>query len=192
MERAIADVITYRFIANPTATRDLGPDFGSVQEGGVVTDLTELEMPCMCAALRGAARSAAQLYDLVLEPTGLKATQFFILKTIAEAGEIPQWKFARDHAVAVETLSRRFATLRRKRLIAVRTGNHGEQIYSLTAEGSQTFGRALPYWERAQARLKQTLGRPQSQLLLQLCQRTAEAARDAQQLRTSNASAHAA
>ena len=149
-------------------------------------DLSALDAECICAALRRAARSAAQLYDLVLEPTGLKATQFFMLKVIAEAGEIPQWKFARDHAVAVETLSRRFATLRRRNLIAVRTGNHGEQIYSLTQEGAETFARALPYWERAQARLKKTLGRPQSQLLLQLCERTADAARDAQQLRIVN------
>ena len=71
-------------------------------------------------------------------------------------------------------------------VIAVRTGNHGEQIYSLTQEGAEAFARALPYWERAQARLKKTLGRPQSQLLLQLCERTADAARDAQQLRIVN------
>lgn len=81
-------------------------------------DLKAAETSCLCAVLRQAARSAAQLYDLVLEPTGLRATQFYMLKVIAEAGEIPQWKFAREHAVAVETLSRRFATLRRRKLIA--------------------------------------------------------------------------
>jgi DNA-binding MarR family transcriptional regulator len=157
-----------------------------MHEGGIVRDFSASEVACICAALKQAARSAAQLYDLVLEPTGLKATQFFMLQVIAEVGEIPQWKFARDYAVAVETLSRRFATLRRRNLITVRTGNHGEQIYSLTQQGAETFARALPYWERAQARLKQTLGRPQSQLLLQLCQRTSEAALVAQQLRTVN------
>jgi DNA-binding MarR family transcriptional regulator len=152
-----------------------------------VNDLKGAEASCLCGVLREAARSAAQLYDLVLEPTGLKATQFFILKVIAEAGEIPQWKFSREHAVAVETLTRRFAALRRRKLIAVRTGrNHGEQIYTLTPEGVEAFTRALPYWERAQTRLRQTLGRPQSRLLLQLCQRTVEAAQHAQQLRTMN------
>jgi DNA-binding MarR family transcriptional regulator len=152
-----------------------------------VKDLKAAETSCLCAVLRQAARSAAQLYDLVLEPTGLRATQFYMLKVIAEAGEIPQWKFAREHAVAVETLSRRFATLRRRKLIAVRTGsNHGEQIYSLTKEGMEAFTRAVPYWERAQSRLKRTLGRPQSKLLLQLCERAVEAARDAEELRTIN------
>lgn len=161
-----------------------------MQNGGTVSDFRATEATCLAAALREAARSAAQLYDLVLEPTGLKATQFFMLKVIAEAGEIPQWKFSREHAVAVETLSRRFAALRRKKLIAVRTGgNHGEQIYTLTPEGVEAFTRALPYWERAQTRLKQTLGRPQSRLLLQLCQRTVEAAQNAQQLRIVNRAA---
>ncbi|HTU43030.1 MAG TPA: hypothetical protein VMF10_15075 [Candidatus Aquilonibacter sp.] len=150
-------------------------------------DLKAADATCLCAVLRQAARSAAQLYDLVLEPTGLRATQFYMLKVIAEAGEIPQWKFAREHAVAVETLSRRFATLRRRKLIAVRTGsNHGEQLYSLTKEGKEAFTRAVPYWERAQSRLKRTMGRPQSKLLLQLCERAVEAARDAEELRTIN------
>lgn len=155
-----------------------------------MSDSKGTEASCLCGVLREAARSAAQLYDLVLEPTGLKATQFFILKVIAEAGEIAQWKFSREHAVAVETLTRRFAALRRRKLIAVRTGrNHGEQIYTLTPEGLEAFTRALPYWERAQTRLRQTLGRPQSRLLLQLCQRTVEAAQHAQQLRTMNGAA---
>ena len=143
---------------------------------------------CLCSALRRAARAAAQLYDLVLEPTGLKCTQFFLLQVIAEVGEIPQWKFAREHAVAVETLSRRFATMRRKKLIEVRKGsNHGERIYSLTAEGRELYTRALPYWERAQKRLTQTFGREQSKSLLDLCQNMVEAARKAEQLRIVNA-----
>ena len=55
---------------------------------------------CICAALRGAARSTTQLYDLVVRPSGLKATQFIALRAIEEAGEMPQWRFAREHAVA--------------------------------------------------------------------------------------------
>ena len=82
---------------------------------------------CACAVIREAARAVTQFYDLVLEPCGLKSTQFIALKTISEAGELPQWQFARDHALAVETLSRRLGSLRKKGLIAVRTGkNHGE------------------------------------------------------------------
>lgn len=147
------------------------------------------EQLCVCAALRRAARSATQLYDLVLQPSGLKATQFMALQTIAKAGELPQWQFARQHAVAVETLSRRLAVLRRRGLLTVRTGgNHGERIYSLTAQGRVALARATPYWERAQDRLRTTLGDSELKALLEICEDAVTAAQQAEQLRARNAS----
>ena len=146
-----------------------------------------LENLCACAALRSAARSLTQLYDLVLQPAGLKATQFIALKSIAQAGEIAQWKYARDHAVAVETLSRRLAALRKRGLVRVRKGDrHGKRIYALSEQGKKVLSDALPYWERAQQRLRVTLGDPEFHLLLELCGKTVEAARKAEQLRTAN------
>lgn len=148
------------------------------------------EQVCVCAALRRAARSATQLYDLVLQPSGLKATQFMALQTIANAGELPQWQFARQHSVAVETLSRRLAVLRRRGLVAVRTGgNHGERIYSLTAQGRMALDRATPYWERAQERLRTTLGDSELKALLSICESAVTAAHEAEQLRAKNATA---
>jgi len=148
---------------------------------------TELYAPCGCAALRRAARVTTQLYDLVLQPCGLKATQFFALRSIGEAGEIAQWRFARENAIAVETLSRRFAALRKRGLITSRIGEkHGERIYSLTEKGKEALLQALPYWERAQSRLRQTIGDTDWKTLLTLCDRTVAAAHEAEQLRTRN------
>lgn len=155
-----------------------------------VTRREPLGMECACSALRRAARAASQFYDLVLQPSGLKATQFFALKSIHEAGEIPQWKFSRENAIAVETLSRRFAALRKKGLIVSRVGgNHGERIYSLTDQGEEALLRALPYWELAQKRLQQTLGDSQFRDLLQVCADAVKAAQQAENLRAINASA---
>lgn len=153
---------------------------------GTQNDL--LEGACACAALRRAARATSQFYDLVLQPSGLKATQFFALKSICEAGEIAQWRFSRQNAIAVETLSRRFAALRKKGLVISRIGgNHGERIYALTEQGKEALNRAMPYWERAQKRLRQTLGEPQLHALLRLCESAVEAAQKAEQLRATNA-----
>jgi len=150
-----------------------------------------LETSCACAALRRAARAASQFYDLVLQPSGLKATQFFALKSIADAGEIAQWRFSRENAVAVETLSRRFAALRKKGLIASRVGrNHGERIYSLTEQGREALNRGLPHWQRAQSRLRQTLGDSELRTLLRVCERAVEAAQKAEQLRAINSASH--
>jgi DNA-binding MarR family transcriptional regulator len=128
----------------------------------------------------------------VLQPTGLKATQFIALQTIEQAGELPQWQFARQHAVAVETLSRRLAVLRRRGLVSVRTGrNHCERIYRLTEEGKMALARAMPYWERAQERLRRTLGDDETQMLLRLCENTVAATQEAEELRTSNGNSEA-
>ncbi|HUO14496.1 MAG TPA: MarR family transcriptional regulator [Verrucomicrobiae bacterium] len=151
------------------------------------------EILCACATLRKAARSVTQLYDLVLQPAGLKLTQFTALRSIYEAGELAQWKFARQHGVAVETLSRRLAALRHRGLVSVRIGgNHGERIYTLTEGGRDAYMRALPYWDRAQQRFRQTLGIVDYQSLLQVCEASVEAAHEAEQLRASNgiATAH--
>lgn len=150
-----------------------------------------LETACACATLRRAARAASQFYDLVLQPSGLKATQLFALKSIAEAGEIAQWRFSRENAVAVETLSRRFAALRKKGLISSRVGgNHGERIYSLTEQGKDALKSALPYWERAQSRLRQSLGDSDLRTLLCVCERAVEAMQRAAQLRAINSPSH--
>lgn len=143
--------------------------------------------PSVCAALRAANRAVSQLYDLVLAPTGLRATQFTLLLAIYESGEIAQWQFARDHTVAVETLSRRFSGLRRKGYVQLRKGNHhGERIYSLTEKGQQAVAEALPYWVRAQERLQRALGENDLGGMLQMLDRIRLAAFTAEQLRTQN------
>lgn len=137
---------------------------------------------CAFTASRSASRSITKFYDLVLAPTGLKATQFIALKAIHDAIEIAQHEFARKHLVAVETLSRVFAGLRRRGLITARTGAKHEQLYTLTAKGQAVLDEALPYWEGAQARLRAILGSEGWSSLLSVCNRVSAASRRAEQL----------
>ena len=109
-----------------------------------------------------------------------------ILKSIDEAGEIAQCQYAREFGIAVETLSRRFASLRRKGWIEMRVGQHAEHVYALTDKGHQVLFQALPYWERAQQRLRTALGESDWRSLQDLCDRTSRAARQAEQFRTKN------
>jgi DNA-binding MarR family transcriptional regulator len=140
-----------------------------------------------CAALRAANRAVTQFYDLVLAPTGLKATQFVALQAINDSVEISQCQFARDHAVAVETLSRRFSGLRRKGYLQVRTGSrHAERIYSLTEKGREALQHAIPHWERAQKRLRQVLGEEEWHAMLEMMDRVRSAALHAEELRVDN------
>lgn len=144
-------------------------------------------LPSAFAALRTATRAITQFYDLVLTPAGLKATQFVILQVIRSAGEIAQCDFAREFSIAVPTLSRRFGGLRRKGYIQIRRGDrHGERIYSLTPQGEEAFEKTLPYWERAQQRLRTALGEEDWCTMLALSDRIRSAVIDAEELRTRN------
>jgi DNA-binding MarR family transcriptional regulator len=127
-----------------------------------------------------------QLYDLALAPAKIKASQFLMLSVIQESGEVAQCAFARQHAVSVETLSRRFAALRRKGLVATRIGAHCERIYSLTDKGKAAWEDARPYWRNAEVRLRQALGEHDWRNLLELCEKTLHAAKVAEQLRRPN------
>jgi len=142
---------------------------------------------CACTTIRRASRAITQLYDLVLSPTGLRATQFVILSAIDREGERAQCRLAQEYAVSVETLSRRLAGLRRKRLVHLRDGSpHHQHVYTLTEMGRRELEKATPHWNRAQARLAVTLGEAGLKSLFDICERLVAGARQAQVLRVPN------
>jgi DNA-binding MarR family transcriptional regulator len=108
---------------------------------------------CIREAMRRASRAVNLLYDSVLQPTGLKSSQFSLLRAIGEAGELSQHQFAREHAISVATLSRRFGIGRQSGFLQLPIGAHGERLYSLTDLGREKLEKAIPYWRRAQERL---------------------------------------
>ena len=148
----------------------------------------EAELRDPCAALRRASRAVTHLYDLVLSPSGLKITQFIMLRAIAESGEIAQWRLADQYGIAVETLSRRLATLRKSGLVTHRIGvtRPGERLYKVTPLGWQKLKEAIPYVTRAQERLAMVLGEENWNAALNLAGQIAVASRNAESARLSN------
>ncbi len=146
--------------------------------------------PRVCAAARRAARAVTQLYDLVLSPTGLRATQFIILRSVAQHGEVAQWSLSREHSIAIETLSRRLAGMRKSGWVALRiSGPRREHVYSITPDGREILARALPFWERAEARLAEAHARTAAHDLaatVQMLNLLAAAAQEGAVLRTTN------
>lgn len=148
----------------------------------------EAQLQDPCAALRRASRAVTHLYDLVLSPTGLKVTQLIVLRAIAENGEIAQWRLAERYGIAIETLSRRLATLRRLGLVTHRIGvtRPGERLYKPTPLGLQKLEEAIPYFDRAQERLATILGEESWRAALNLAEQISVAARTAESARVSN------
>ena len=137
---------------------------------------------------RRASRAVTHLYDLVLSPSGLKATQFVLLRAIERHSRISQSRLAEQYGMSPETLSRRLAGLRRAGLIGLQAGSSagGGRLYRLTATGSRKLHDATPYWMRAQGRLRAILGGEQWQPILAVADEVAVAARKAENAKIMN------
>lgn len=141
----------------------------------------------VCIAIRRASRAVTHLYELVLSPSGLKATQFVILQAISQKGEITQAQLAQQYGLSPETLSRRLATLRRSGLVELQKAPPGgRHSYRLTASGLNQLRTAFPYWRRAQERLRSALGLALWEEALANANQIAAAARAAEDARTAN------
>jgi DNA-binding MarR family transcriptional regulator len=134
-------------------------------------------LPCTCASLRRAARAVTRLYDHELRASGLKATQFTLLMALHTVGNTTQRELGEMLALDSTTLTRTLGILVKEGVIrAVRGRDRRERHLSLTREGQQRFRRARPDWERAQRRLKHSLGEPGWQQLRKIAAQVTQAA----------------
>ena len=114
---------------------------------------------CTCANLRKAARVVTQRYDAALQPSGLKATQFALLATLAKRGDLPLTQLAEALVMDRTTLTRNLKPLVENKFI--RIDNEQDQRIrriKLTAKGSRAFKNALPHWTAVQSKVVAGLG----------------------------------
>lgn len=112
---------------------------------------------CTCGVLRRAARAATAIYDQALRPTGLRVTQFAILKILDRCGPLPVTRLAAKAALERTTMARNLDPLERRGLVRV-TADEADarsRLAELTEEGRAALAVALPHWQRAQDRLSQ-------------------------------------
>lgn len=141
--------------------------------------LEEVARACACANLRKAARVVTQLFDGVLAPSGLKATQFTLLVTSRLTGETPVGELAGTMAMDRTTLSRNLKPLVRRGLLEVRPGEDGRtRLVRVTPEGERALADAYPLWQRAQEVVVTTLGPDRYEALLGDTARTVSLATD--------------
>lgn len=137
----------------------------------------EVLRECASYNLRKASRVVTQLYDDILQPTGLRSTQVVLLVMLAAEGEPSMSRLARQLALSPSTLSRNLRPLQRDGLVEVQdTGKRGKSV-SLTREGRQTLRDAFPYWRDAQARFTELVGESAWSKLSQQLAKTTSAAR---------------
>jgi DNA-binding MarR family transcriptional regulator len=121
--------------------------------------LAEIEATCTCSNVRKAARAVTQLFDEVLQPTGLRSTQFTLLVAVALLGEAPVTQLSGVLVMYRTTLARNLKPLESLGLLTVEAGtDRRRHLVRLNERGRQALARAIPYWEQAQHQVITRLG----------------------------------
>jgi DNA-binding MarR family transcriptional regulator len=102
-----------------------------------------------------------QAYDAALQPSGLKATQFTVLATLASLDDhsAPLTRLADLLVMDRTTLTRNLKPLVRDGLIdIVQESDQRVRNVTLTENGKASFEDARPHWERVQSAMVEKLG----------------------------------
>lgn len=123
---------------------------------------------CLCLHARKGARAITQLFDHVLAPTGLKATQISLLMVVASQESIRIGDLANALVTDSTSVSRTIKPLLAKSLIDISRDAEDRRIKTvrLTEAGRRQLDLALPLWQIAQSQSVQRLGNSTVQALL--------------------------
>ncbi|HEX3504881.1 MAG TPA: MarR family transcriptional regulator [Xanthobacteraceae bacterium] len=115
---------------------------------------------CNNATLRKAARRLGKLYDGVVEPSGLKATQVTLLTQIYDLGSPTMADLAKSLVMDLSATRHSLEPLIRDRLVRLRVDPEDRRVkrVMLTPTGAAKFKQAIALWRQAQDRLEHALG----------------------------------
>jgi DNA-binding MarR family transcriptional regulator len=134
------------------------------------------DLPCACANLRRAARLVTQLYSQEMGPA-IEPTQFALLSALEGRAGISQAALGRALGLDKTTLSRSLRLMQKNGWIEpASTGDRRERCFELTRAGEKLLAETKPGWQRAQAKLRATLGSKEWDAMRTAVSRSAEAA----------------
>lgn len=118
-----------------------------------------VNLPCVCANVRRAARAVTSVYDDALRESGLRITQFTLLQALELTGATSQGDLGAVLAMDSTTLTRSLRPLIEEGWIHVVPGSDRRvRTLELTAAGRERLAGAHASWSTAQRRLRRALG----------------------------------
>jgi DNA-binding MarR family transcriptional regulator len=128
---------------------------------------------CACLSLRGAARVVTQMYDQILRPSGLKATQFSVLAAVATVGPASMTVISNALVMDRTTLTRNLKPLMGRGLIkSSKSQDHRQRPIEITSKGETVLARALPLWKQAHDQIVTGVGFARWQGMVRLLEET--------------------
>ena len=115
---------------------------------------------CNCFAVRSAARHVTQLYDQLLAPTGLRTTQYSILRKLSRMGPLTINRLADEMVMDRTTLGRNILPLERDGLIRIEPSSEDRRAKELhvTKTGEKRMRAATKAWSEAQTQFETKFG----------------------------------
>lgn len=113
---------------------------------------------CACTTLRDLARRTTAIYDVFLEPPGLKQTQYTVLVRLDKLIHCSLSQLARACDLDVTSLSRALRPLIANGWVKPGRGNDDRtKRYELTAQGKHILRKAFALWEKAQSHIHEII-----------------------------------
>jgi DNA-binding MarR family transcriptional regulator len=115
---------------------------------------------CACGNLRRTTRAITQFYDQLLQPSGLRSTQFSLLLNISLHGNISVGELGAILLMDQTTVTRNIEVLRKQGYINITKEDDDarKKSITITENGAKKHVEAKPLWEKAQSRIEQGLG----------------------------------
>lgn len=122
---------------------------------------------CACGRLRRASRSLTQFYDDAMAASGLRVTQFSLMRTLAREGTARISDLARACLLDRTAMSRTLDPLVAQGYVRVAPGNDARtREVTLTRAGAAALDAAADEWKRAQATVARRIGRERLDALI--------------------------
>ena len=105
---------------------------------------------CASFNFRRTARAVTRLYDMALQESGMRSTQFAILVGIAKKQPVSVGDLAEVLFIDSTTLTRSLRLLQKQGLIAISNRAAKRQRFlTITGKGEDALARSLPAWRKA-------------------------------------------
>jgi DNA-binding MarR family transcriptional regulator len=121
-----------------------------------------IQSDCACTSLRQTSRVVSRLYDELLRPAGLQASQLPVLVAVVRFGESGARISALADVLGMDrtTLSRNLVPLEKQGLVRVARAPEDARarVVLLTRAGERALEKVFPLWQRAQHRLRDLVG----------------------------------
>jgi DNA-binding MarR family transcriptional regulator len=135
----------------------------------VYTLIMRRTFSCHCTNLRYAAQTLTEVYDRVLETSGLKVTQYMLLRSIQEDAEQSLTDLAQKLGSDRSTIGRNVRILARDGLVTLGRGSdRREHTVHVTQKGCEMVSLANPLWQKSQIAVEETLGEDQLKMFRSL------------------------